>query len=371
MSKRILFVIDNLGSGGAQNQMTLLASLLSQQSYNIEFFTYHTGDFFKFRLDALAITIHSIPKTTKVGFNVVQKLRRVLKANQFDAIISFLQTPSFYASIAKVLAGNKIPLVISERFISFEKKGTIRYRVKKITHALADFATTNSHHERERLIRKGLTTTDKIKTIYNVVDLIHFEPSTDVKIRNQLLCVASVSSYKNGLCVLEAMNLLKQSDALNFNLSWVGNKVYTIPERAEYIKRMEDKIQDYDLQDHWTWIEPTKDIKSFYHSHDALVHPSYREGLPNVVCESLACGLPVILSHVLDHAILADYPNNGFLFDPAQAQELADRIKSFYEMTETDKNKMRSNCRRFSEKHFSEQRFVDNYTSILQSLTDA
>ena len=364
-------MIDNLGSGGAQNQMTLLASLLDRQSYKIEFFTYHTGDFFKYRLDALAIPIHTSSKTSKVGLNVVRKLRSLLKANQFDAIISFLQTPSFYASIAKVLAGNTIPLIISERFISFEKKGTIRYRVKKITHALADFATTNSHHERERLIRKGLTTTDKINTIYNVVDVDHFKPPANTKIHHKLLCVASVSSYKNGLCVLEAMNILKQSNELNFTLSWVGNKVYTIPERAAYIKKMEDKIQEYNLQDQWTWIKPTKDIKSFYHSHDALVHPSYREGLPNVVCESLACGLPVILSNVLDHARLADLPNNGFLFNPTQPLELAERITSFYGLTETDKHKMKSNCRLFAEKHFSEKRFVDHYTSILHSLIHA
>jgi len=74
MSKRLLFVIDNLGSGGAQNQMTLLASLLHRDGYSIEFFTYHSGDFFKYRLDTLKIPIHQYKKKSKVGISTIRQL---------------------------------------------------------------------------------------------------------------------------------------------------------------------------------------------------------------------------------------------------------------------------------------------------------
>jgi len=48
--------------------------------------------------------------------------------------------------------------------------------------------------------------------------------------------------------------------------------------------------------------------------HDAFVHPSFYEGMPNVVCEALAAGLPVLVSDVCDHPLLVEKGVQGFLF---------------------------------------------------------
>ena len=368
MKGKLLFVIDNLGSGGAQNQMTLLASLLKREGYDIEFFIYHPGDFFKYRLEELNIRIHKFEKSTKLGLATIRQLYTLIHQKSYDAVISFLQTPSFYTALVKHFGKSNFPLLISERFITFEKKNSLKYYLKKFSHRKASFVTTNSNHEKERLIDQGITSKDKIKTIYNVVDLDHFKPSSHHKIHQKLLCVASVSQYKNGLCVIEAMNILKTQDKLNVSITWVGKKVFSIPERADYIKLMEDKIQDYNLMDHWSWVEPTQNIKEYYHYHDALVHPSYREGLPNVVCESLASGLPVILSDILDHPILADQGTNGFLFKYSEPKELAEAILQFYKLESLELREMQLKCRTFAEANFSAKRFASEYLQIIDKI---
>jgi len=163
---------------------------------------------------------------------------------------------------------------------------------------------------------------------------------------------------------------LKNNKQLDFSITWVGKKVYSMPERAEYINLMEQKIKEYDLTNYWYWIEPTQNIKEFYLGHDALVHASYREGLPNVVCESLACGLPVILSDILDHPILADHGQNGILFDHTKPEKLADAILEFYSFESSKHMAMRKQCRNFAEKHFSEQRFLSEYKDIIKKITE-
>lgn len=369
MTKRILIVIDNLGSGGAQNQITLLAQLLQQRHYDVECLTYHHADFFKFRLDEFNIPVHLVQKKSKIGLSIIQAIGKIVRSKKIDLVISFLQTPSFYSAIAKKVYHNQKPLLISERFISFEKKGSIKYRLKKLSHKIASFASTNSNHERLRLIKLKITNENKIKTIYNLVNLQKFKPIFNHVLTYKLLCVASVSPYKNGLCVVEAMHLLAKNKQLNFKLSWVGSKVYDIPERASYIKEMEDKIIKYNLTGFWEWVTPTKNILPYYQSHDALVHPSYREGLPNVVCESLACGLPVILSDTLDHPDLADHGNNGFLFNYKSPEDLAQSILKFYQTTDERKQQLRTNCRNFAEKQFSEDRFIGSYLEIINSIS--
>jgi glycosyltransferase involved in cell wall biosynthesis len=61
--------------------------------------------------------------------------------------------------------------------------------------------------------------------------------------------------------------------------------------------------------------------------HDALIHPSLYEGLPNAVCEALAAGLPVLISNVCDHPLLVVEGERGFLFDPSDPLSIAMSIE--------------------------------------------
>src|SRR5207244_2374464 len=57
---------------------------------------------------------------------------------------------------------------------------------------------------------------------------------------------------------------------------------------------------------------------------DCLVNPSIGEGLPNVVLEAMACGVPIIASRVAGNDTLVEHRRNGLLFDVARQEELAE-----------------------------------------------
>ena len=56
-----------------------------------------------------------------------------------------------------------------------------------------------------------------------------------------------------------------------------------------------------------------KDVSSYYKSYDYLIHPSIYEGLPNVICEALLDGMPVLASNVCDNGLLVREGERGFL----------------------------------------------------------
>lgn len=368
----VLFVLDNLGSGGAQNQSTLLATKLVEKGYKVDFFVYYEQDFFYNRLSDAGIKVHQGFKKSKTGWNVIRNLSQLLKEQNYTIALSFLDTPNFYLVLANRIARTNTKVIISERFITFNKTYSFRFITKKISHALADFATTNSHHERKRLIKRGITKAEKISTIFNGVDTTFYKPSKNKITKvNKFICVASISPYKNGMLLIEAMKLLKEEDKLSLIVDWYGAKVSTIESRRVYILKMENALKEYNLEAYWNWCEPVKNLNEKYREYDALIHTSYREGLPNVVCEALASGLPIIVSEILDHPILADDGKNGMLFDYRSPKSLKKTIIKYQELSSNERADYITNARIFASKQLSYNTFVNRYHDLFLQLIES
>lgn len=64
---KILCLIDNLGSGGAQRQLVNIALLFQQYGHEVRFVTYGNADFFKSILDASRISVDCIIDSGKIS----------------------------------------------------------------------------------------------------------------------------------------------------------------------------------------------------------------------------------------------------------------------------------------------------------------
>ncbi len=94
------------------------------------------------------------------------------------------------------------------------------------------------------------------------------------------------------------------------------------PQRPE----VEARISELGLQDRVAllgWL-PREELLKVYRRADCLVNPSIGEGLPNVVLEAMACGLPVIASRVAGNDTLVKHRENGLLFDVGRPAELGE-----------------------------------------------
>ena len=139
-------------------------------------------------------------------------------------------------------------------------------------------------------------------------------------------------------------------------------------DRGAYLRDMEDSIGRSGLSEQWDWLDQRTDIAELFGRHNALVHPSYGEGLPNVVCEAMACGRPVILSDVLDHPRLVADGVNGFLFDWRDPAELARKIKDFCALSPDERHRMGERGRAFAEKNLTLERYVGEYEQLLSGV---
>jgi glycosyltransferase involved in cell wall biosynthesis len=370
MQPRLLFVIDNLNTGGAQRQMVNLAIGLKRRQYRVELFCYAPGDLLAGPLHEADIPVHWMLKRSRFSLDVVLALKKLIQTQQYDLALSFLTTPNFYLTLAgRLLNQRRMPIVISERFCDLPQEITTTDRFARLFYRFADHVVVNSHHQRVRLAQKYPFLKDRLSTIYNGYDLELFSPAPrePQNQRLEITTIASVSPYKNGLCLIEALRLLRERYGLAPEVDWIGQRVMQ-GERFRYAQQMDQQIHSYGLENQWRWLNQRSDIVEQLHQHDVLVHPSYGEGLPNVVCEALACARPVIVSDVLDHAKLVQDGISGYLFNAQDPADLAEKLCKFNSLPPEARRQMGLAGRRFAEANLSLGRFVQDYEQLFLHL---
>ncbi|MDD5168763.1 MAG: glycosyltransferase family 4 protein [Syntrophales bacterium] len=366
---KILLVIDGLGSGGAQRQLVNLACALEKRGHNIEFFVYYPENHFRPILDQAGIPVHLHQKVSRYSLASIFALRRLIKERHFDIVLAFLDTPNFYAEISCIGLGNT-KLVISERFMYLPGKLALNQRLLQEVHRLADVITVNSHHQRKRMIREFPWMKNKIRTIYNGFDLEDFSPVDNINRKNDrlsLLSISSVAFKKNSLNLAKALAICRDKYQLDVHVDWIGTKIIsregTLPSQqtTEYLNAK-------GLTDCWAWLGERSDLPQMLANHDALIHVSFFEGLPNVVCEALSCGRPVLVSNVCDHPLLVQDGTSGYIFDPSSAEDIARKIFTFSRLESLARKEMGRAARAFAERHLSLNRFVDEYENLFNKL---
>jgi glycosyltransferase involved in cell wall biosynthesis len=366
--KLVLFT-DNLGSGGAQNQLCLLASELLRLGHDVSMLTYNlgTGDdanFFGQFLDSRGIARHRLPSVQRWRRPV--ELRRAVARLEPDAVLAFQEASSLYAELAG-LGGRGWGLVVSERNAFPGSQKGLR-QLARLFHEIADEVTTNSKANRELMARSWQRLGSRVHVVYNAVDLEHFRPGPESQVtsephdhRLRLVVLARYEGQKNIQNVLEAILCLR--GRIGVRLRWYGGTRGD----GSHLDRARDFVRANGLQAEVELLPPTCDPRQAYWDSDAVLLASWYEGCPNAVCEAMACGKPVLASAVADNALLVEDGISGLLFDPQSPVAIAESIERFSELPPERRREMGIVGRRRAESLFCPESCVHRYEELLVS----
>ncbi|MCO7223792.1 glycosyltransferase [Pleionea sp. CnH1-48] len=361
-------VIDHFGSGGAQRQLVLLAKELVESGCIVEFFVYYPNiNIYKDKLNEYGLKVHSCEKSSKFSIKPILYLSNLLKTNKYDSVISFLSTPNIYAELANLINRRTTKLVVSERSC-YPPGNSInaKTRIREQLHRLADAIVCNSFYQKERMIEQNPWINKKITTIINGVDIEHFSPDAK-SIKTDFLVVARIDRGKNPLRLAQALRLIKDDYGYCPTINWVG-KQDPSEDSLQYTKEVNEYLNVNKLQSNWNWMGEQKHVEKIMQNHKALILPSLFEGFPNVACEALACGLPILISNVCDNYRLLNNGLNGFSFDPQDARSIASSLVAFEKLSESDLAEKRAQCREYAVNTLSSKKYAENYLKLLGSL---
>jgi glycosyltransferase involved in cell wall biosynthesis len=130
--------------------------------------------------------------------------------------------------------------------------------------------------------------------------------------------------------LIEACRLLREQD-VDFNCLFVGDG----PDMAS-LQRL---VEEYELHDsvHFEGRRTRAEVLELLGTVDMLVAPSVpsrdgrREGIPVVLMEAMACGLPVVSSRLSGIPELVDEGQSGLLVSPGDFSALATAIRILHD----------------------------------------
>tara|TARA_B100000315_G_scaffold60548_1_gene55001 strand:+ start:704 stop:2770 length:2067 start_codon:yes stop_codon:yes gene_type:complete len=116
------------------------------------------------------------------------------------------------------------------------------------------------------------------------------------------------------------------------------------------------------------FVEKTLEIEKYYQASDVFVLPSNREGLPNVLLEAMACGLPVVASNLngITDWIIKD-GKNGFLFEPGDSNQLGEILLKVLDDDQLSQE-VGLHARETVIKRFSMDTVANSYFNLYKSL---
>lgn len=197
----------------------------------------------------------------------------------------------------------------------------------------ADCILTVSNETKKYVIRLGADTA-KTSVMYNGVDINCFYSAKKEDKRKKLglpknrKIVFSVRRlvYKNGLdTLIESAALVAKTNP---------NVLFVIAGKGPSRKIIEDRIKELGITDNikLTGFVPDELLPVYYNAADYFVLPSASgEGLPLVLLEAMACGLPVLATKVGGTPEIIKHMKNGVIVSPRNPTEMAEKLSKLLE----------------------------------------
>jgi len=114
-------------------------------------------------------------------------------------------------------------------------------------------------------------------------------------------------------------------------------------------------------------INQEREMACLYATADCFIIPSLQDNLPNTVVEALSCGIPVIGADAGGIPEMIEDDQTGLLFQVNNPQSLTAQLSKFFS-TDTPRDALSPNARRFATERYSIQGQTQAYTALYQKI---
>jgi glycosyltransferase involved in cell wall biosynthesis len=255
----------------------------------------------------------------------------------------------------------------------------IRRQTLRLIFDQMDCIIVNSPQMQDQLRALGVTA--RMEFISNGVDLTRFRPARDAAERRAARQSLGISDERRKIITtVGAVHPRKGSDLLleawshlagrfpEAHVFIVGlRKDLTYPKLADFRERIQHLCSASGAPERIHFPGLVRNVETYLRASDIFVFPSQREGMPNVVLEAMATGLPVLLTPFV--GLAADFGQAGrdYILAPREAQAVAANLAALLE-DEALRSELGERARNWVRDHLSIETSLDRYAALYYEL---
>lgn len=200
-------------------------------------------------------------------------------------------------------------------------------------------------------------------------------PGSGVNLKEHPFC--EYPSEENGILFLTVIRIMKDKGIEEFlsaarEIHKENGQVRFIlvgeyeEETKSYYEPQIQQLCDEGIISYLGHIDNVKEVMAKSH---VILHPSYHEGLSNVLLEAAACGRPVLATNVAGCRETMQEGISGLTFAPRDKKSLIHTLETFLTYTEKDRRDMGVRGREYVEAEFDRNKVILAYFQEIEHIT--
>jgi glycosyltransferase involved in cell wall biosynthesis len=308
---RVVHVSLGLDIGGQERMLAEFARHADRARFDLLFISLTNRGRLAHTIEDLGWPVIALEQPLGIQPRLIWSMREVFRAKACDVVHTHDDRPLLYGSFAVKLARVR-------RYVHTQHHGLLPQmtpRQRKLAAwagRLADAFVCVSHDAARTMEATGLPS-GRISVLHNGIDLEKYtyqEPCD----RGPAVTVARLSPEKDIANLLRAAALIVPS-APDFGLQIAGDG----PQRGELTKL----ARSLGLENHVRFLGEVSDVPALLKQARLFVLPSQTEGISLTILEAMACGLPVVATHVGGTPEVVEQGATGLLVPPRDPEALA------------------------------------------------
>ena len=365
MKSRLLLIVTGLNRGGAETQIFHLAVGLRSRGWEVRVVSMLNGGTMSDQFRETGIPLHELGMYRGIpDLRAILRLRRIIQEFRPDVVHSHMVHANLLARMTR-LTCSMPALVATIHSVTEGRRWTeIAYRV---TDSIGDLTTIICNAAAERYVKVGSVPSERLKVVVNglPVEQFHRDPKSRATIRRQLgiqddfvwLAVGRFDPPKDYANLINAVARLRSKRS---RLLIAGDG----PLRSD-IEKLASELK---VSARICFLGIRKDIPSLMTAADGYVMSSAWEGLPMVLLEAGASGLPVVATNVGGNAEVVRDGISGYLVPPSDPIDLALVLEKMEQTPPLERAAMGQAGRDLVVAHYSMSSVLDEWESIYRAL---
>lgn len=351
---KVLLVVTDLDLGGAETQVVTLACGLAARGHDVRVISLIDPVALTDQLDEASVPWLSLGmRRGSADPRGIVRLRNAILEFQPDVVHSHMVHANLLARVTRLTV--RMPMLISTAHSMIEGGRLLDFGYR-FTDRLANLTTNVSQSAVQAFIDRGLTSRRRINLVPNGLDFSLFEEARDQRKskRQELgldsftwLAVGRLSVEKDYGNLLAAWKLLPEGSRLLF----AGDG----PDRERLQRLTSDGV---------TFLGRRSDIPALMAASDGFVLTSLFEGLPMVLLEAGAAGLPVVSTDVGGIPEIVTDSVTGKLVPARNPEALAHAMLWIMELTDGERRQLTDAARDNVQSRYALSSVLDRWEQI-------